>query len=106
MFKKAFSTKLSILKTLKFYEYLGVGRDEGGQEGEYCALFSNKKQPTPTQMGTFWLSKTPKIPSKIGTRHYQEYVLIRNLVPKKISFGYLTLFMTFWVKWLDPLLQN
>ncbi len=53
-----------IKKTLKFYDYLGVGRDDGGQEGEYCAVFYNKKQLTPTQIGTFWLSKTPEIPSK------------------------------------------
>jgi endonuclease/exonuclease/phosphatase family metal-dependent hydrolase len=53
-----------IKETLKDYEYLGVGRDDGEKKGEYCALFYNKKQLTTKQIGTFWLSQTPEIPSK------------------------------------------
>ena len=33
-----------IKKTLKLYEFLGVGRDDGGQDGEFCTTFYNKKQ--------------------------------------------------------------
>ena len=53
-----------IKNALKDYEYLGVGRDDGGKKGEYCALFYKKEILTPKQTGTFWLSKTPKFPSK------------------------------------------
>jgi len=57
--------QIKYIKTaLKDYEYLGVGRDDGGKKGEYCALFYKKEILTPKQTGTFWLSKTPKIPSK------------------------------------------
>ena len=53
-----------IKDALKDYEYLGVGRDDGGKKGEFCALFYKKEILTAKQTGTFWLSKTPKIPSK------------------------------------------
>ena len=53
-----------INKNLKDYKYLGVGRDDGGQKGEYCALFYNYKHLKMKNTGTFWLSKTPESPSK------------------------------------------
>ena len=44
---------------LKAYKYVGVGRDDGKTNGEYCAIFYDTGQLTPLRSGTFWLSDTP-----------------------------------------------
>jgi len=46
------------------YSYLGVGRDDGAQKGEYTAILFNPDQFKLLEQGTFWLSPTPEIPSK------------------------------------------
>ena len=49
---------------MKGFEYVGVGRDDGNVNGEFSAIFYNSFRYTLLEDGTFWLSKTPKIPSK------------------------------------------
>ena len=44
---------------LKNYRMLGVGRDDGDQEGENMAIFYNKKRFRLLQGKTYWLSATP-----------------------------------------------
>lgn len=46
------------------FDYVGVGRDDGNVNGEFSAIFYNSTRYTLLENGTFWLSKTPKIPSK------------------------------------------
>lgn len=46
------------------YEYIGVGRNEGGNEGEFSAIFYDREQFEVQEEGTFWLSETPEKPSK------------------------------------------
>jgi endonuclease/exonuclease/phosphatase family metal-dependent hydrolase len=46
------------------YEYLGVGRDDGAEKGEYTAILYDPKQYKLEDSGTFWLSPTPETPSK------------------------------------------
>jgi len=46
------------------YSYLGVGRDDGAQKGEYTAIIFDPAQYKLLDQGTFWLSPTPEIPSK------------------------------------------
>ncbi len=41
------------------YAYVGVGRDDGDNEGEYSAVFYLKDKYTAVDSGTFWLSETP-----------------------------------------------
>lgn len=41
------------------YERVGVGRDDGKQEGEFMAVYYNKHQCKLLDAGTFWLSETP-----------------------------------------------
>ncbi|MBC6993776.1 endonuclease/exonuclease/phosphatase family protein [Lewinella lacunae] len=48
---------------LKDYSYVGEGRD-GGDRGEYSALFYQRQRLVPVRSGTFWLSPTPEVPSK------------------------------------------
>ncbi len=41
------------------YAYVGVGRDDGDNKGEYSAIFYLKDKYTAVDSGTFWLSETP-----------------------------------------------
>ena len=41
------------------YKYVGVGRDDGKREGEYCAIFFNEKKYKLLKNSTFWLSENP-----------------------------------------------
>ena len=51
-----------IKKSLSQFDYVGVGRDDGQQKGEYSAIFYQKKRFQVVTSGTFWLSETPEIP--------------------------------------------
>lgn len=42
------------------YSYVGVGRDDGDNEGEYSAIFYLKDKYSVVDSGTFWLSETPE----------------------------------------------
>ena len=44
------------------YRYLGVGRDDGREAGEFAPIF-HRDLPVARQ-GTFWLSDTPERPSR------------------------------------------
>lgn len=46
------------------YTYVGVGRDDGDDEGEYSAIFYLKDVYEVCESGTFWLSETPDTPSR------------------------------------------
>jgi endonuclease/exonuclease/phosphatase family metal-dependent hydrolase len=45
------------------FAYVGVGRDDGKQKGEYSAFFYNTDKFEVITSGTFWLSETPQTPS-------------------------------------------
>ena len=42
------------------YNFFGVGRDDGGKKGEYCAIFYNREKLDLLGQSTFWLSTTPE----------------------------------------------
>ncbi len=46
------------------YSYVGVGRDDGDNEGEYSAVFYKKDKFSCLDSGNFWLSETPERPGK------------------------------------------
>ena len=50
-------------KLLINYKYIGVGRDDGKNKGEYSAILYNSKAHEVSKNGTFWLSETP---DKVG----------------------------------------
>lgn len=54
---------LEINEGLKNYSFVGVGRDDGADKGEYSAIFYNTEKLQVLQSGTFWLSETPEVPS-------------------------------------------
>lgn len=41
------------------YNYIGVGRDDGSEAGEYSAIFYRHNRFNPKISNTFWLSPTP-----------------------------------------------
>lgn len=53
-------------KGLKSYRWIGVGRADGGSEGEFSAILYNtlRFQPVENSDSTIWLSETPSKPSK------------------------------------------
>jgi endonuclease/exonuclease/phosphatase family metal-dependent hydrolase len=48
------------------YRYVGVGREDGKNEGEYSAIFYNRSRLELIKGTTFWLSETPLLPGKKG----------------------------------------
>lgn len=46
------------------YDFVGVGREDGKDEGEFSAVFFLKDKFTKGESDTFWISETPDVPSK------------------------------------------
>lgn len=46
------------------YDYVGIGRDDGKDEGEFSAVFFKKDRFELLDKGNFWLSETPEKPGK------------------------------------------
>jgi endonuclease/exonuclease/phosphatase family metal-dependent hydrolase len=46
-------------ENMRGYQYIGVGRDDGRQKGEYTAIFYDSTRFSLVHEITFWLSKTP-----------------------------------------------
>src|SRR5689334_7105606 len=48
------------------YKYVGGGRDDGKEKGEYSAIFYDTSKLQLLQTKTFWLSETPEVPGSKG----------------------------------------
>ncbi len=46
------------------YDYIGVGREDGKNKGEYAAVFYLKDKYDVIEYENFWLSETPNVPGK------------------------------------------
>lgn len=53
-----------MLKLLDRYAYIGVGRDDGKEQGEYAAIFYNKERIELLENGDFWLAEQTDSPQK------------------------------------------
>ena len=63
---------LFIKENCRNYNCVGVGREDGKSKGEHMSIFWNKKTISLLKSGTFWLSETPKKPSKgWDSKHYR-----------------------------------
>lgn len=51
---------------LKNFSYVGVGRSDGKQGGEYSAIFFDSTRLQVLQSNTFWLSTTPEVAGSKG----------------------------------------
>jgi endonuclease/exonuclease/phosphatase family metal-dependent hydrolase len=55
-----------LAKKFSHYFYVGVGREDGINKGEYSAIFFLKKKFKLITSQTFWLSPTPTVPGSLG----------------------------------------
>lgn len=63
--QEALPEQMKDIKTgVKNYDYIGVGRDDGKEKGEFSAIFYDTDRLAVVRSGTFWLSETPEKPSK------------------------------------------
>jgi len=79
-----------LLEKLRGYSYIGVGRDDGKQAGEYSCIFYKADKFEVIKQSTFWLSPTPDTVSKgwdAAIVRICTYGLFRNKKTKQ----------TFWV---------
>ncbi len=53
---------MDLKSNLTDYEFVGVGRDDGKEKGEYSAIFYKKDKFDVLEQNTFWLSETPEVP--------------------------------------------
>ncbi len=75
-----------IAKTVAQYRYIGGGRDDGRDKGEYTAIFYNKARLRLLQDSTFWLSRTPDRPGKDWDAAIQRictFALFEDLLTQK-----------------------
>ena len=81
---------------LAHYKYLGVGRDDGKEKGEYSAIFYDTIRLQALQTKTFWLSETPEIPGSkswdAAITRVVTWVKFRDRKTKKIFFVFNTHF--------------
>jgi len=54
-----------ILAAMPEYGDVGVGRDDGQTQGEYCGILYRRSRFTVADSGTFWFSDTPEVPGSI-----------------------------------------
>lgn len=55
---------MDLLGALSDYDYIGVGRDDGGEKGEYAPIFYKRDRFRLLDSGHFWLSEDPARPVK------------------------------------------
>lgn len=53
---------MDLKNNLTGYDFVGVGRDDGKEKGEYSAIFYKKDKFEVLKQKTFWLSETPEVP--------------------------------------------
>ncbi len=54
---------LDLQQGLPGYRWIGVGRDDGKEAGEYAAIFYNPQRIELVEEGHFWLNETPDKPA-------------------------------------------
>ena len=70
--------------TLRNYNYIGVGRDDGKGKGEFCAIYFDTTRYEVMESSTFWLSDTPNKVS-VGWDAELERICTYGLFKKKMS---------------------
>lgn len=53
---------VDLVQRLPRFRYVGVGRDDGKEKGEYSAIFYDTTRLRVLDWNTFWLSETPAVP--------------------------------------------
>ncbi|HYF50132.1 MAG TPA: endonuclease/exonuclease/phosphatase family protein [Planctomycetota bacterium] len=77
-------------EVLKDHQRVGVGRSDGKEDGEFCAIYFDAKRFKKLDDGTFWLSDTPENPG--GKRFDPQYerictwVKLQDVKTEKVFF--------------------
>ncbi|HET8737791.1 MAG TPA: endonuclease/exonuclease/phosphatase family protein [Pricia sp.] len=79
--------------SLTGFSYIGVGRDDGQEKGEFSPIHYDSTQYKVLKKGTFWLSKTPDIPS-VGWDAALERICTYGLFENRDSGDKLWIFNT------------
>lgn len=62
--QEGFTHQLNDILRLSDYRFIGVGRDDGKDAGEHCAIFYRSDRFKVLDQGDFWLSEHPEKPSR------------------------------------------
>lgn len=62
--QEGFTHQLNDILRLSDYRFIGVGRDDGKDAGEYCAIFYRSDRFKVLDQGDFWLSEHPEKPGR------------------------------------------
>ena len=55
-----------ILDNVEGYDYIGVAREDGKEDGEFAPIFYKKDRMNCLDKGWFWISETPEVVGSIG----------------------------------------
>jgi len=84
-----------LTKLLPTYTYVGVGRDDAKEGGEFSPIFYKKDKYTVLESNTFWLSQTPEKPSKswdAALNRIVTYAKLKDNKTKKVFYVFNTHF--------------
>ena len=62
--REGFTHQLNDILRLSDYRFIGVGRDDGKDAGEHCAIFYRSDRFKVLDQGDFWLSEHPEKPGR------------------------------------------
>ena len=62
--QEGFTHQLNDILRLSDYRFIGVGRDDGKDAGEHCAIFYRSDRFKVLDHGDFWLSQQPENPGR------------------------------------------
>lgn len=84
-----------LTKLLPTYTYVGVGRDDAKEGGEFSPIFYKKDKYTVLESNTYWLSQTPEKPSKswdAALNRIVTYAKLKDNKTKKVFYVFNTHF--------------
>ncbi|HMP94753.1 MAG TPA: endonuclease/exonuclease/phosphatase family protein [Phnomibacter sp.] len=83
-------------QAMPHFGFVGVGRDDGQQAGEYSGIFYNKQRLQLLKHNTFWLSLTPQVPGSkswdAAITRIVTWAQFKDLKTKKTFFHFNTHF--------------
>lgn len=77
-----------IERELPEYHWVGVGRDDGKEAGEFSPIFYRHERFQPAESGTFWLSAAPENPGKGWDAMCPRVVTWARLLDRESGCGY------------------
>jgi len=87
---------MDMKERLPQFKYLGGGRDDGKEKGEYSAIFYDTTRLQVLQTKMFWLSETPEVPGSkswdAAITRMVTWAKFRDRKTKKIFFAFNTHF--------------